>query len=169
MDRHHMQRRSESSNEDTASDMLTYFHGGFGHDEHFLFNILPINSLSGLVAAMSLTFVLGIFSEIVKSIRDRRNNSQEGNRNLISGDSAPSYETATISELPSLKEAPVGLFERMKMPLRDRGRVYDSVLYGLQLLLSYLLMLVVMTYNYWLCLSAITGAVLGHFILSKPF
>lgn len=43
------------------------------------------------------------------------------------------------------------------------SRIYASVLYGIQVAFSFLLMLVFMTYNGWLMISVILGAILGHY------
>ncbi|CCK70344.1 low-affinity Cu transporter KNAG_0E00760 [Huiozyma naganishii CBS 8797] len=61
------------------------------------------------------------------------------------------------------------LYEYMKYRLRSknsrmaRNKGRRSVFYGVQVGFSFLLMLVFMTYNGWLMLSVVVGAILGHY------
>jgi solute carrier family 31 (copper transporter), member 1 len=48
--------------------------------------------------------------------------------------------------------------------LLSKGHVIQTLLHMLQITVSYLLMLVFMTYNTWLCLSIVLGAGLGYFL-----
>jgi len=48
--------------------------------------------------------------------------------------------------------------------LFSHGHIIQTSLHMLQITVSYLLMLVFMTYNTWLCLSVVLGAGLGYFI-----
>ncbi|KAL6946826.1 hypothetical protein ACO0QE_001678 [Hanseniaspora vineae] len=43
----------------------------------------------------------------------------------------------------------------------------ESMLYGLQIFYSFMLMLVFMTYNGWLMISVVVGAIVGHFQWSQ--
>lgn len=40
----------------------------------------------------------------------------------------------------------------------------QTVLHAIQVTVSFLLMLVFMTYNYWLCLAVVAGASTGYFL-----
>ena len=40
----------------------------------------------------------------------------------------------------------------------------QTLLYCLQMSVSYFLMLVFMTFNYWLCLAIMMGIAIGHFL-----
>lgn len=48
--------------------------------------------------------------------------------------------------------------------LISRGHLIQTFLHMLQITVSYLLMLVFMTYNTWLCLSVVLGAGFGYFL-----
>lgn len=48
--------------------------------------------------------------------------------------------------------------------LMSQGHVIQTLLHMLQITISYLLMLVFMTYNSWLCLSVVLGAGAGYFL-----
>ena len=47
--------------------------------------------------------------------------------------------------------------------LLSKGHILQTFLHMFQVAISYLLMLVFMTYNSWLCLSVVLGAGLGYF------
>lgn len=55
-------------------------------------------------------------------------------------------------------------FKSYRMSLFSRGHLLQTLLHMLQITVSYLLMLVFMTYNVWLCLSVVVGAALGFFV-----
>ncbi|ESO06021.1 hypothetical protein HELRODRAFT_64907, partial [Helobdella robusta] len=42
----------------------------------------------------------------------------------------------------------------------------QTALHGVQIFLSYCLMLIFMTYNIWLCTSVVVGAIFGYFLFS---
>jgi copper transporter 1 len=46
----------------------------------------------------------------------------------------------------------------------SKGHIIQTLMHMLQITVSYLLMLVFMTYNSWLCLSVVLGAGLGYFL-----
>lgn len=47
--------------------------------------------------------------------------------------------------------------------LLNRVHIVQSLLHLVQVIVSYVLMLIVMTYNYWLCLSVVLGAMFGYY------
>ncbi|CCE88915.1 Piso0_001705 [Millerozyma farinosa CBS 7064] len=47
-------------------------------------------------------------------------------------------------------------------------KIKGSVLYGLQVGYSFLLMLVFMTYNGWYMLAVVLGAIIGHYLWPSP-
>ena len=49
------------------------------------------------------------------------------------------------------------------------GNLIDMCLHAIQLTLSYMLMLIFMTFNIWLCVSVVLGEVLARMILSLFF
>ncbi|XP_063393600.1 high affinity copper uptake protein 1-like isoform X2 [Cydia fagiglandana] len=44
------------------------------------------------------------------------------------------------------------------------AHAYQTVLHGLQVFISYMLMLVFMTYNTWLCVAVVLGSATGYFL-----
>lgn len=59
--------------------------------------------------------------------------------------------------------------ERLILGWTKKGRKHlsDTFLYGIQLTISYMLMLAVMTYNVWITASVVIGAVIGYFLFGE--
>ncbi|KAL1494300.1 hypothetical protein ABEB36_009921 [Hypothenemus hampei] len=53
----------------------------------------------------------------------------------------------------------------------SKSHLIQTLFHGIQAILSYFLMLIVMTYNAWLCLAVIMGLVCGYFVFGwkTPF
>ncbi|XP_058127599.1 high affinity copper uptake protein 1 [Anopheles ziemanni] len=52
----------------------------------------------------------------------------------------------------------------LREALLSRAHVVQTVLHLLQVTVSYILMLIVMTYNYYLCLAVVLGAMCGYYV-----
>jgi len=61
-------------------------------------------------------------------------------------------------------ESKLIVMKSYRTSLLSSGHIIQTFLHMLQITVSYLLMLVFMTYNTWLCLSVVLGAGLGYFI-----
>lgn len=48
--------------------------------------------------------------------------------------------------------------------MMSSAHAWQTVLHGLQVLVSYMLMLVFMTYNTWLCAAVVLGSATGYFL-----
>lgn len=46
----------------------------------------------------------------------------------------------------------------------NKSHILQTILYIIQIILSYLLMLIVMTFNYWLFVAVILGSGIGYFL-----
>lgn len=61
-------------------------------------------------------------------------------------------------------ESKLIVMKNYRARLLSRGHLIQTFLHMLQITVSYLLMLVFMTYNTWLCLSVVLGAGFGYFL-----
>ena len=52
--------------------------------------------------------------------------------------------------------------------LSDKSHIISSILYGLQMLISYTIMLFAMLYNVYLIVSICVGFIIGHWIFGVP-
>jgi len=123
--------------------MIMSFHGGY--DEVILFDFwntkasIPLFLLSCLAL-----FILAALYEGLKLVREkliRRELLSRQSSNVLNNRSIPASSR-----------------------LFSHGHIIQTSLHMLQITVSYLLMLVFMTYNTWLCLSVVLGAGLGYFI-----
>ncbi|KAL6943268.1 hypothetical protein ACO0RG_002258 [Hanseniaspora osmophila] len=69
---------------------------------------------------------------------------------------------ALVSSDESQDSASVG-FTGINRKKNKEKQMKESMLYGLQIFYSFMLMLVFMTYNGWLMISVVVGAIVGHF------
>ncbi|KAF9795236.1 hypothetical protein SFRURICE_004608 [Spodoptera frugiperda] len=64
-----------------------------------------------------------------------------------------------------LYEGPVPhVLERNVPTMMSTAHAWQTVLHGLQVLVSYMLMLVFMSYNTWLCAAVVLGSATGYFL-----
>lgn len=54
--------------------------------------------------------------------------------------------------------------KRLAEYLKDKFHIIQTLLHLIQVSVSYLLMLIVMTYNVWLCLAVVLGAACGYYL-----
>lgn len=126
--------------------MIMWFH--FGMNEYVLFDFWRINNFASLAYSMAILFVASFLYEGLKFIRE---SLYAAHRKDNSG-TCPGSRNKPHEELSWARG--------MCQPLH----LVQTVLHAVQFLLSYLLMLVFMTYNVWLCLAVLFGATLGFFV-----
>ncbi|CAJ0570373.1 unnamed protein product, partial [Mesorhabditis spiculigera] len=143
----------------------------FGEREKILFSWWKTGTAAGLLLSVVIIFLLCIFHEAIKGLRyfiaiqhenERRNERQERlNR--------PSPPTGTppdnVSER-SVLFSPLLRFSGTTRRLFTRYRIAQALLYGVQIVLSYMLMLIVMTFNVWLILAVVIGEAVGYFLFT---
>lgn len=137
--------------------MQMTFH--FGYVETILFDWWHISNVGGLIGSMIGIFILALLYEGLKYWREhlfRRaiaavqycGNIHKGN---ITGENKATQYMEQIIMPPTVNMLSV-----------DHG--IQTLLHVLQMIISYLLMLIFMTYNVWLCLAVIFGAGVGYFL-----
>jgi copper transporter 1 len=150
--------------------MMMYFHGGF--NEVILFDFWRISTLAGLIGSMVGCFIMGVLYEGIKSYREHWMNgafhavnyNQVGNQQRkppgveqgVNANGESSRTGDNISDQDSVK-----IIETKMISL---AHFVLTALHMVQMTLAYFLMLIVMTYNTWLCLSVIFGSTLGYFL-----
>uniref|UniRef100_A0A182PNB9 Copper transport protein n=1 Tax=Anopheles epiroticus TaxID=199890 RepID=A0A182PNB9_9DIPT len=166
--------------------MSMSFHGGY--DETILFEQWKIDSLGGLLWSMLLIFVMAALYEGLKYYREhlfwRTYNALQyrpvtvteksnGNGVTVAGTSAGGERVAGVGDglngvnggtggvAGGLNEEGARIVQPTMLSLMH---LYQTLLHILQVTLSFLLMLIFMTYNTWLCLAVVLGAALGYFL-----
>ncbi|XP_059484342.1 high affinity copper uptake protein 1 isoform X2 [Neocloeon triangulifer] len=129
--------------------MSMTFH--FGYCENVLFDCWKVRSVGSLIGSMIGIMILAALYEGLKYYREylfwRSNNSIQ-------------YRSVTPPEKAGNAEE-----ARVVQPTMLSGvHAFQTALHVVQLVISYLLMLIFMTYNVWLCLAVIVGATAGYFL-----
>lgn len=148
--------------------MSMAFHGGY--NETILFEQWKIDSLSGLLWSMLLIFIMAALYEGLKYYREHLfwktynalqyrpvtvteknpGNGNVANNNGLAGNGGGSGDDASrVVHRPTMLSA---------------MHLFQTFLHILQVTLSFLLMLIFMTYNTWLCIAVVLGAALGYFL-----
>jgi copper transporter 1 len=129
-----------------------YFHAG--EEATILFAFWKISEIGGLLASMVVVFLMAFSYEALKFYREHlyRHSFQTVQYNTVS---LPVENGACIKE--THKTVQVKMFSWM--------HGWQTVLHVVQVVLSYFLMLIFMTYNIWLCLAVALGAGVGYFFV----
>ncbi|KAJ9590384.1 hypothetical protein L9F63_016575 [Diploptera punctata] len=125
------------------------FHGGY--TEIILFEGWNINSLGGLIGSMIGIFFMATIYETLKHFREYLvwRTCRDGQYQAVALEAAK-RETERIESLSRW----------------SWGYLTQTAIYVVQMVISYFLMLIFMTYNTWLCFAAISGYAVGYFIFS---
>jgi len=130
--------------------MQMWFH--FGEDETVLFAFWKISEIGGLLGSMVAIFVLAFLYEGLKFYREHlyRHSFQTVQVNTAS---VPVENGSTVKETQ----------KTVQVKMMSWMHIWQTCLHVLQVILSYFLMLIFMTYNVWLCLAVVVGAGAGYF------
>lgn len=130
--------------------MSMNFH--FGTNETVLFSFWTFSTVSGLIGSMIGIFILAALYEGLKYYREylfwRSYNILQYRSVQIPNDKT-SLPTDTKVTQPSMFSI---------------GHGCQTVLHVFQIVISYFLMLIFMTYNVWLALAVVAGSMLGFFL-----
>ncbi|WKX94916.1 hypothetical protein Q1695_011851 [Nippostrongylus brasiliensis] len=140
----------------TMMDMVIHFR----EREIILFSFWKTGTVSGMAVSMFISFLLCILYEAIKGFRlflaiyhvkQRRANAAMSSSQSPLADSADNISQDTIPFAPILQIT--GLTKRVFSGFR----LAQAALYGVQAMLAYVLMLIVMTFNGNLILSIVVG------------
>lgn len=140
--------------------MKMYFH--FGYNETVLFEFWKVASASGLIGSMFGIFFMAALYEGLKYYREYlfwktyhslqyRSVQVPVKKNVVSADEQVVHVVGEV-----IHKQPPTMF--------SMNHGYQTALHILQIVLSYMLMLIFMTYNIWLCVAVILGSATGYFL-----
>ncbi|XP_069676892.1 high affinity copper uptake protein 1 isoform X2 [Periplaneta americana] len=176
---HHMDHTTTSS-ADTTMDMdmgdmvhdecSTMSHGGHsmmmsfhaGYCETVLFDGWKVSSIGSLIGSMVGIFFLAMFYEGLKYYREylfwKTYNSLQYRAVSVPAEKGVVAEDNRIVHMVGevIHKQPPTMFSLM--------HGFQTLLHIVQIVLSYFLMLIFMTYNVWLCLAVVIGAAVGYFL-----
>lgn len=160
--------------------MKMYFHGGY--DEVILFKFWQISTIGGLIGSMFACFALAIIYEAIKFYResvfrkhfrkspssDRRSgnryNSVSPEQSSLEGGGAGDSIEVNREELERDHTDDTVSIRTVETKMWSKGHIFLTLLQMVQVTLAYMLMLIFMTYNSWLCLATVLGATVGYFL-----
>lgn len=129
--------------------MSMAFH--FGCNETILFSWWKIDSVAGLLGSMLAIFVMATLYEGLKYYREYL---FWKTYNLLE------YRPVAVNAKPEENQnAPT-----VQPSMLSWMHFYQTFLHIIQVTLSFLLMLIFMTYNVWLCVAVVLGAAVGYFL-----
>ncbi|XP_058795678.1 high affinity copper uptake protein 1-like [Phymastichus coffea] len=131
-----------------ANAMTMTFHGGFC--EVVLFDAWKISSLAGLVGSIIGIVIMAALYEGLKYYREYL---------FWKTYNALQYRSVSMPQEKTNDD------NRIIQPtMLSWMHAFQTLLHITQIMLSYFLMLIFMTYNSWLCAAVILGAALGYFL-----
>ncbi|XP_017055738.1 high affinity copper uptake protein 1 [Drosophila ficusphila] len=162
MDHDHDHGSDDSTSTEKSCPMIMVFHGG--HCERILWRGWVASTVWEFVLSALAIFLVSFLYEALKFLRQqlaRREARKESER--LAAEQRRKAETPSTggccSETP-LAEPREQTYWQL---LFASSHILQSLLNLLQIVISYLLMLIFMTFNYWLCLAVILGLGLGYF------
>ncbi|XP_011685363.1 PREDICTED: high affinity copper uptake protein 1 isoform X2 [Wasmannia auropunctata] len=144
-----------ASTDNACSDMgmhgmLMTFHTGYC--ESVLFENWKISSIGGLIGSMIGIAIMAALYEGLKYYREYL---------FWKTYNALQYRSVTV---PNEKNV-VAEDNRVVQPtMMSWMHLFQTFLHIIQIVLSYFLMLIFMTYNVWLCCAVVLGAAVGYFL-----
>lgn len=152
----HGSMKTEHAHTMMGMTMQMYFEAGY--KATILFEQWNTDSIGAMVGSCIGIFLLAIIYEGLKFFREKlhRKNYVAIDYSKVRG-SQDSGNGAT--EVTQTKTAVT-----CKTSMTSASHYIQTALHALQLVISYFLMLIVMTYNVWLFLSVVLGCTVGYFL-----
>ncbi|KHJ40904.1 Ctr copper transporter family protein [Trichuris suis] len=156
----HINHSEHSEHLGRHMDMMAMsFHGGY--QETILFSFWKTCTVGGFVGSFIGILLLAVLYEGLKTFRESL-----FRRSVLSAASTCSNGQACPSQTDSVTQS--GVVSTYKVMYRLKpvsiGHAIQSAMHMLQLLISYVLMLVVMTFNTWLLFAVVIGAGIGYLL-----
>lgn len=155
---HKAHDKKDGMDEDMGMDMGNMSHHGmemyfhFGVSEYVLFKDWKVTTVGGMIASVIGVFLLGMLYEGLKYFRE-----------YLFKQYVSKIQFSTVAMTgESGRVTQVHKVERHRM--LSWAHSVQTILHVVQIIVSYFLMLIFMTYNVWLCLGVVLGAGVGYFI-----
>jgi len=189
---HSKMDHSQMNHGNLHDGMVMTFHGGY--NEQILFDFWETKTIPLFLLSCVALFVFAALYEGLKLLREILIKRDMKNRkDLIDQTTKPTITNChckPLNEGTSIQLTPndhkccssktsdqtaslliqangsqeVVVIKSYSSRLLSKGHLIQTLLHMLQIAVSYMLMLVFMTYNSWLCLSVVLGAGLGYFV-----
>ncbi|XP_015605806.1 high affinity copper uptake protein 1 isoform X2 [Cephus cinctus] len=130
--------------------MSMFFHGGFC--ETVLFESWKVSSVGGLIGSFIGILIMAALYEGLKYYREYL---------FWKTYNALQYRSVTM---PQEKNVVAEDNQVVQPTMFSWMHGFQTFLHIVQIVLSYFLMLIFMTYNVWLCIAVVLGAAIGYFL-----
>jgi len=142
--------------------MKMYFHGGV--TETILFYGWKTTNVGQLIGSCLLLFVVALLYEGLKVWREELlTKAQLALQQRNSPESLPTNDETGENGIVGSDQVIIQSGPSTARKMLNKGHFLQSFLHIVQVTVSYMLMLVFMTYNVWLCLAVVLGAGAGYF------
>ncbi|XP_037948831.1 high affinity copper uptake protein 1-like [Teleopsis dalmanni] len=148
--------------------MIMTFHGG--HCERILFDSWMASTVTQFVISAFVIFLVAFGLEALKFARFyllKYTNKKEANYRAKKRQERNDIVVSTTIPARASSNTPLtdkfeneSFFGRITSP----SHLVQTVFKVIQIIISYLLMLIFMTFNYWLCLAVVLGLSLGYLL-----
>ncbi|XP_033227346.1 high affinity copper uptake protein 1 isoform X2 [Belonocnema kinseyi] len=156
----HNSHQTASGDHSMHGGMSMFFHGGYS--ETVLFECWKISSVGGLVGSIIGIVIMAALYEGLKYYREYlfwrtynalqyRSVSMPQEKNIVAEDSRVVHMVGEV-----IHKQPPTMLSWM--------HTFQTFLHIIQIILSYFLMLIFMTYNVWLCFAVVLGTAIGYFL-----
>lgn len=139
----------DSGDMDMSHGMSMAFH--FSTSETVLFEDWKFTTVGGLIGSMIGIFFMAAIYEGLKYFREylfwRTYNALQYRAVSIPDKGTPAEDTQVVQPT-----------------MLSKIHFLQTFLHMIQMILSYFLMLIFMTYNVWLCIAVVAGAAVGYFL-----
>jgi len=138
--------------------MAMWFH--FGYTETVLFHGWSFSTVGGLIGSMIGIFFMAALYEGLKYYREylfwKTYNALQYRAVTLPTEKAPEDNQIVHMVGEVIHKQPPTMLSPMHF--------FQTFLHVVQMIVSYFLMLIFMTYNVWLCLAVVLGAATGYFL-----
>lgn len=131
--------------------MQMYFH--FGVDSIILFKEWSTTTTEGLIGSVIGIFILAMLYEGLKFFRE-----------FLFKKYFTSLEYSSVSVLGDDGKPVTEVHKVARNRMCSWPHILQTLLHIIQMVISYFLMLIFMTYNVWLCLAVVGGSGVGYFL-----
>ncbi|XP_055549732.1 high affinity copper uptake protein 1 isoform X2 [Wyeomyia smithii] len=146
--------------------MSMAFHGGY--NETILFDQWKIDSLSGLLWSMLVIFIMAASYEGLKYYREhlfwKTYNALQYRPVTVTEKNPQNSNVANNNDTMANGGGGDDGSRIVQPTMLSVMHLFQTFLHILQVTLSFMLMLIFMTYNTWLCIAVVLGAALGYFL-----
>lgn len=147
----HMDMQESGMGHMDMGGMMMYFHVGL--TETILFKDWAVNSVGGMIGSVVGVFIMAVMYEGLKYFREHLFRLHFSSMHYSSV-AVTGQDGRTLTEVHQIA----------RNRIVSWAHFTQTFLHVVQVVLSYFLMLIFMTYNVWLCLGVVLGAGFGYFI-----